>query len=199
MLHKYLEQYKKLLISKDKKIDYILNDGLSTEEIKKTLCQSGYAPSQEIITLYKWGNGANFDEGITLNEIYLIPGYYLLPLTEAIRQALEFRKPHPFPVPSWEVGWLPILSDDMRASYLVDLSINNEISKVIEFSAEESEWNVFESIELFFRFQIECIEQGVYFDDEDGGWVLDYPKYTILKSKWVSSDKFTNSMSLLQN
>lgn len=194
MLTNYLEEYKRKLIAKDKKIECILTEGLQDDKISQILVQNGYIASHEIIDLYKWGNGANLMCGQILNDVYLIPGFYFLSLPKAIEMALEYRKPHPFPMPRWEVDWLPILSDDMRSNYLVDLS-NNETSKVIEFFAEESEWKVFESIEMFFRFQLECIEQRVYFENRDKNWVSDYTKYTVLKNKWTSSEKITNQIT----
>ena len=139
-----------------------LRTGLQAEEIAARLQHVGLPSSRGIEALYSWSNGTQ-TTGVTLDDIQLFPGFYLLSLDDAIFNYRAFVDD-----PRWRRGWLPVFANGGGDFYVVGLG-GEPFELVRRFRIEESEQPVeFQSLQEMLVTLAAAFARGVFFVDGNG-------------------------------
>ena len=145
-----------------------LQPGLHLTEVKRQLAGSGLR-SLELESLYSWRNGSATDKIAVLDDLHIMPGFYLLSLEDALENYRVFVADA-----RWTVGWLPILENGGGDFYAVDTSVKVGPQPVYAFRIEQGHHPIeFNSIADMFGTFAEAFERGVFFVDVDGYLEMD--------------------------
>jgi cell wall assembly regulator SMI1 len=143
-----------------------LRPGLPAAAITAALDDAGLSAVPELEVLYGWRDGTSTD-GVTLDDIHLLPGYYLLSLQDAIANYRAFAAD-----PTWTSGWLPILANGGGDFYVVDLSASP--GSVRHFRIDEQEHPVeFASLGALLATLAAAYERKVFYVDPRGYLEMD--------------------------
>ena len=92
-------------------LDEILNPAIPKELVSNKLKDIG-CDCEELSSIFEWRNGTRSNHNLTLGEVWIIPGYYLLPLESCIEiRNINLRVGH------WNPQWLPFLFDECDGTY----------------------------------------------------------------------------------
>lgn len=69
----------------------LLNPGVNSDLVRNGLASRALPTSAELEALYGWHNGTNAGPGVLLGSMWLLPGFYLLSLDEAISDYDTFK------------------------------------------------------------------------------------------------------------
>ncbi|MFV0462664.1 MAG: hypothetical protein ACK5MP_05635 [Nostocoides sp.] len=144
-----------------------LRPGLDRQVVRSQLKQAGLPSSPDVEVLYAWRDGTQ-TAGVTLDDIHVFPGFYLLSLDDAIANFRAFVAD-----PRWAPGWLPLFANGGGDFYLVDLG--GEPSGVMRhFRIDESEQPVeFWSLPDMMVTVAAGFDRGVFFVDPEGYLEMD--------------------------
>lgn len=139
-----------------------LQPGLPGARAHEAFGQVGLNPPPELVTLYGWRNGTS-TERVSLDDIHLFPGFYLLSVDDAVANYQAFVTDS-----RWRTGWLPVLANGGGDFYVVDLS-SSASSPVRHFRIDELEHPIeFSSLSSLLETLAEAFERGVFFVDPGG-------------------------------
>ena len=145
-----------------------LQAGRSAEAVRSSLGAVGLASAPELEALYVWRNGTSTAGGVTLDDIHLFPGFYLLSIEDAIMNYRAFMNDS-----RWRTGWLPIFANGGGDFYVLDLG-SLSTRPVRHFRIEESEHPVeFTSLGAMLATLAAGFERGVFFVDSNGYLEMD--------------------------
>lgn len=124
-----------------------------------------FAPTQELDELYEWRDGTEAPAGALLDNLHIIPGFFLMSLNEAVDVYFERASG-----PQWQSNWFPFLADGAGDFYVVPcLPSSIPAAGVVGFIHGEPEQPVeYESIETMMRTFAEAYVAGAVILDEDG-------------------------------
>ncbi|GAA4978817.1 hypothetical protein GCM10023317_01190 [Actinopolymorpha pittospori] len=94
---------------------------------------TGLTSSAGLESLYGWRNGTSTAGGVTLDDIHIFPGFYLLSIQDAIANYRAFATDS-----RWTPGWLPLFANGGGDFYVLDLTSSSG-SPVRHFRIEEPE------------------------------------------------------------
>ncbi len=94
-----------------------LRPGTPESLIRDALLSLGLPNNAQVETLFGWRNGTDTQRVITLDDIHLFPGFYLLSIEDASVNYSTFRND-----PRWTPGWLPLFSNGGGDFYAVVLT-----------------------------------------------------------------------------
>ena len=141
--------------------------GLSAEAVRSSLGAVGLSSTVEVEALYMWKNGTS-TSGVTLDDIHLFPGFYLLSIEDAITNYRAFVAD-----PRWRKGWLPLFANGGGDFYLLDLG-SPSAGQVRHFRIDESEHPVeFASLSAMVATLAAAFERGIFFVDSNGYLEMD--------------------------
>ena len=83
----------------------LLQPGVPPARVQEVLSELALTPPPGVPAMYEWANGSDTSAAATLDDLYLIPGYYFLSLEDA---AAEYRARVG---PGWDAAWLPVFAD----------------------------------------------------------------------------------------
>lgn len=145
-----------------------LQAGLSAEAVRSSLGAAGLASASDLEALYVWRNGTPTAGGVTLDDIHLFPGFYLLSIEDAIANYSTFLTDS-----RWRPGWLPIFANGGGDFYVLDLG-SLSARPVRHFRVEESEHPVeFTSLGAMLATLAAAFERGIFFVDANGYLEMD--------------------------
>lgn len=138
-----------------------LRPGLQRQIVRSQLERVGLPSSVDVETLYAWRDGTQ-TAGVTLDDIHIFPGFYLLSLDDAITDYRAFVAD-----PRWVPGRLPLFANGGGDFYVVDL--DGEPSGLMRlFRIEESEQPVeFGSLAEMMVTVATAFDRGVFFVDPE--------------------------------
>lgn len=140
-----------------------LQPGLPVEAVRVPLDAAGLAAVPELVSLYGWRNGTSTEGGVTLDDIHIFPGFYLLSIEDALENYRAFVSDS-----RWRPGWLPLFANGGGDFYVVDLG-SPASGPVRHFRIEESDHPVeFGSLGALLTTLAEAFERGVFFVDANG-------------------------------
>lgn len=84
----------------------LLKAGVARSVTLDVLNEQGLVPPTALCEAYAWRCGSDAAAGTTLNELYLIPGYYFVSLHDA---AIEYRSR--VGGEDWDASWWPVFAD----------------------------------------------------------------------------------------
>lgn len=145
-----------------------LQPGLSTEAARTLLEAAGLSSSRDLELLYGWRNGISEEVDVSLDDIHLFPGFYLLSIEEVIANY------HSFVTDSrWTPGWLPIFGNGGGDFYVCDMS-SPAAQPIRHFRIEEAEHPVqFGSLGAMMNVLSEAFQRNVFFLDSNGYLEMD--------------------------
>ena len=139
-----------------------LQVGLSAETVRSFLESVGFSSMIEVEALYKWKNGTS-TAGMTLDDITLFPGFYLLSIEDAIANYRTFVTD-----PRWRTEWLPLFANGGGDFYVLDLR-SSLAGQVRHFRIDESDHPVeFASLAAMLTTLAVAFERGIFFVDANG-------------------------------
>lgn len=142
----------------------LLNPGIPMNQVREAMASQGLPYSPELETLYEWHDGTASDLGAALlGDLWLIPGFYLLSLDEAMTNYAAFRKDR-----RWNPLWFPVFADGGGDFYVIDFS-NAPARVVRHFRLEEAEHPIeYRSLAAMIDTFATAFESGAIFVDGTG-------------------------------
>ena len=145
-----------------------LQPGVAGSEVRASLGSVGLPAPSALEELYGWRDGTSTAGVASVDDIHLVPGFYLLSLEDAIANYRAFAAD-----PRWEAGWLPIFANGGGDFYVVDLSSPGE-SPMRHFRIDEAEHPIeFSSLGAMLATVAHGFERGTFFVDPDGYLEMD--------------------------
>lgn len=145
-----------------------LQPGLSAVAVRSALDSVGLASSSVLEALYMWRNGTSTLGGVTLDDIYFFPGFYLLSIEDAVANYRAFAADS-----RWRPGWLPIFANGGGDFYVLDLSSPSN-NPVRHFRIEEAEHPIeFNSLGTLLATLGTAFERGIFVVDPSGYMEMD--------------------------
>ena len=155
----------------------LLAPPIGKERVRRTLVHAELPPSREMEELYAWHGGTVFPAQTRLGDIYLVPGFYLLTLSDAITNYRAFEDHE-----RWTRGWIPLFADGGGDFYVVDLRPEGG-GAVRHFMIDQEQHPViYESITAMMETAAAAFDAGVYFVDGDGYLNLNDEEFAKLAS-----------------
>jgi hypothetical protein len=173
---KLIELEQELVKARSPVLKYFM-EGLQAEYITSLFERNSLHPTDELVELYQWKNGLEFENIPTGLLRFGVMGVFLpLEVSVEIFKASEEA--------SLET-YFPIFSDD---SFLIQLDRQSEgFGKIFVFSPAlqilEPE-TCFDSLERMIETFIECFREGAYFYDSEGFFEEDYDKSVGIAKKF---------------
>ncbi len=160
------------------KLLHRLRPGTSEESIKRLLGSVGLPSNAQVETLFGWRNGTDTRPGITLDDIQMFPGFYMLSLEEATANYTVFRDD-----PRWTPGWLPLFANGGGDFYAVVLE-GDRPGSIRHFWIDEAEHPVeFDSIQAMAATLAEAFERETFFLDHRGYLEMDDMTFAALAAE----------------
>ena len=166
----------------------LLHPGIGEREVLAALQGIGLTPSAEVVTWFRWHNGAG-ERGMPTSHIQLVPAgefydlRYLCGKYHEARSASEYVASTTAELPSktgfrataddmWRVSWFPLLSLLRKGSIAVDLGADETTSPVhIVWADSDLELRsrpVWPTIRAFVETVIARFEDGTYWVNDEG-------------------------------
>lgn len=142
----------------------LLNPGIPISQVRDAVASQGLPYSPELETLYEWHDGTGSgSEAALLGCLWLIPGFYLLSLDEAVTNYAVFRKDQ-----RWNPNWFPVFADGGGDFYVIDF--DNAPARVVRhFRLEEMEHPIeYRSLAAMIATFATAFESGAIFVDGTG-------------------------------
>lgn len=119
----------------------------------------------EYLAVYEWRDGTETATGALLDDLWIVPGFYLLSLTDALANYDSFRTSE-----RWDPGWIPLLADGGGDFVVLELPQPGAANGPIRhFRIEDAEHPVeYQSIAAMVATFVAAYEQGVFFVHDDG-------------------------------
>lgn len=144
-----------------------LRPGLNGDEVDRRLRSIDLPDHPLVRSLYGWHDGVDSD-GASIGDLAVFPGFYPLPLDDAIRNYEAVPPDH-----RWSPGWLPVFADGGGDFYVVGLGAGAG-GVVRRFRIEESEHPAeFRDLADMVDTLAAALERGIVFVDGDGYLEMD--------------------------
>ncbi|MBT1685623.1 hypothetical protein [Dawidia soli] len=165
---KLMELENELAIARSPVLAYFLN-GLQREYIISLFQQNSLSPPDELVDLYEWKNGVQF-EGVPTGLLHFgVPGVFF-PLEDSLKifHASEVTR---------SSTYFPVFSDD---SFLIQLNNRSpDYGKIFIYSPALQIFEpeaCFDSLESMIDTFIVCFRKGAFFYNNDSFFEQDYDK-----------------------
>ncbi|MFF1831437.1 hypothetical protein [Paenarthrobacter sp. NPDC058040] len=156
------------LLRLDRPTLQLLNPGISSELVATELTQRGLHAGEDLIALFAWRNGTRAGPAILLDDMWLMPGYYLLTFEDALHTYDRFVNEH-----GENRLWFPVLTTESGCWVFVDCS-NATDQPVYHFTFEDPDHEQrHSSIKDMLAGIAEGFARGVFFVDADGWFDMD--------------------------
>ncbi|MFF1876612.1 SMI1/KNR4 family protein [Leifsonia sp. NPDC058230] len=172
----------------------LMKPGLNLDEIRGQPVAAGLGRSVLFEELHSWRDGT-LTTGVTLDDIQMFPGFYLLSLEEAIANYRAFTADS-----RWDRGWLPLFANGGGDFYVVDFEPRS-MGEIRHFRIEESENPVeFRSLSNMMETLAAAFDRGVFYVDPDRYLEMDDLRFAALARElnpdiawWIDSDPTAHS------
>lgn len=140
-----------------------LQPGIGSDEVGMLLEGAGLPSDECVEALYSWRNGTQTTD-VTIDEIAIFPGFYLLSLEDAV---ITYRT-MAVAGPRWDAVWLPVFADGGGDYYVVELG-GQSSGWVRHFQIDELEHPYeFRSLTEMVVTLAAAFDQNVFIVDSDG-------------------------------
>jgi len=147
----------------------MLQPGIAPDDVEAAIAPAGPAPD-DLVSMYGRHNGVDLPVGRTLGDGHVIPGYYWLPIEEAVDHYQGFAALADL----WPTSWFPILADGGGGYIGVICDVESEdYGAVVEYLPGEPEHELmYDSVSMLLATAIRCFQDKAYvvkggFLDED--------------------------------
>ncbi len=147
----------------------MVQPGIAPDDVEAAVAPAGPAP-EDLVSMYGRHDGVDLPVGRTLGDGHVIPGYYWLPIEEAVEHYSGFAALADY----WPPSWFPILADGGGGYLAVICDAQSEdYGAVVEYLPGEPEHElVYDSVSMLLATAIRCFVDRAYgvkggFLDED--------------------------------
>ena len=141
-----------------------LNPGIDSSKYEEKFKELGITVPDELLELYRWRNGTTIRLGEQIEDFHFFPGFYFVPLEEALQKLENFRSDE-----RWRSFWLPVFANDGGDFYVVeciDKPIEKSFQVVCFLLGEEVHDVEYSSIQSMIGTIARCYVEGAYYVDE---------------------------------
>lgn len=159
----------------------LLNLGLAQKDVDKELKGISFEVPQSLKVVYTWRNGTK--QGLaTFNEMWLLPGYYLLSLEDAIRNFKLLIEHNP---QNWKSSWFPFMCSGSGDFYAIQGDRNAlDDGRILKFLRGEPEVvEIYSSLRLMLRTIDACFKKNVFYVADDGFLEVNDDEYVKVAEK----------------
>src|ERR1700677_2593714 len=133
----------------------------------KEFSMSGF--DSELFSLFAWKNGATLDPSVPMKDLWLVPGFYLLPFSKAI----EINKYLSKNIEDYSRFYYPLTSSGSSNHHFVDLSRKGAASGKVSVFYYDPEGDmivnqIYDDIEAMFSAILECYMQNAFYVGLEG-------------------------------
>lgn len=148
-------------------------------EIESRLAARGLPTAEGLLVLYGWRDGTDATTGLALDDLHVVPGFYLHSLDDALANYDAFSKN-----PRWNAAWLPVLANGGGDFLAPDVSRGGGGAPVRHFRIEESEHPIeYRSLADMVATFAAAYERGVFYVDSQGHLEVDDNAYAALAAE----------------
>jgi hypothetical protein len=156
----------------------LLKPGVNADLVRDGLALYGLLTNAQLEALYGWHNGTNSNPGTVLGSMWLLPGFYLLGLDEAIANHTSFKDDS-----RWDPQWFPVFADGGGDFYIMDLS-PKAAPAIRRFYLEGTEQPLhYESLAALIDTAAAALEAGAIYVDETGFVDVDADAFAIIAAR----------------
>lgn len=157
-MNRSLDQISRHLVRLRRPLAKLLGPGLDFAQIAQLTNELPFKLSPELVVLYSRVNGCTTRDR-RLGDLWIIPGYRLLALEEAIEVYGQQRR---YAARRWKAAWFPVLTDDAGDFFVVACGARAARS-VIAFENEEPRQEVeYVSLDRMLKTFAEGYEKGAF-------------------------------------
>lgn len=137
----------------------MLKPGIAPFDVEDAVAPAGPAPD-DLVSFYGRHDGVDLPVGRALGDGHVVPGYYWMPLAEAVEHYRSFNGLSEI----WPASWFPVMTDGGGGYLAVICDAESEdYGCVVEYLPGESEHEiVFDSVSMMLATAIRCFEQAAY-------------------------------------
>jgi hypothetical protein len=140
-----------------------LQPGLERTDVDVGMATRELPAESSLVSLYEWRNGTDTSRGAVLGDLWLVPGFYLLSLGDALSNYDRFVGDS-----RWSNGWLPVMADRGGDFLTVDL-LARDGGEVRHFMIDQPEHPVlYASLADMLATFAQAFERGLFYVDSDG-------------------------------
>ncbi len=138
--------------------------GIASAEIEEYIEGLPISVSKELKCLYKWKNGTKNGD-FTIDESSIFPGFFLLPLQEAIENYKVFSEDK-----RWNPSWFPFVANGGGDFYVIECQpLEVERTPIIGFMIDRDDHEIeFPSLLNMLKTIEQCYDRGAFYIDEKG-------------------------------
>jgi hypothetical protein len=171
-----LDAIEAILARLSRNVVQLLRPGLPGKHIESQLAARRLPVDPDLRTLYEWRNGTDATTGLALDDLHLVPGFYLLSIDDALANYDEFIKSA-----RWNSSWLPVLANGGGDFLALDLSNGGAKAPVRHFRIEQDDHPIeYESLAEMVATFTAAYERGVFYVDGQGFLEMDDDAYATL-------------------
>jgi len=144
-----------------------LQPGLSLEAFNSIPQFSSLGRGSELEQLFTWRNGTTTSRTIPMRDLWIVPGFYLLPAGDSVTLS---RYCYENFVPKWPRSWYPLSSSGSADCHFVDIDKAWQGCMPVLYYDPEIEPTVaqiYDSIERMFWTILACYQEGALFLDSE--------------------------------
>ena len=143
----------------------LLQPGISVPELRIKTATFPTRLPEEVILLYGWHNGTRSSQGDMLDDLHFFPGFYFLPIEEAVEHWWNLRD-----APGWNLDWLPLFANGGGDFYAAMCGeVKTDGTPIVGYIMGENKQDVeYESLASMFRTIRACFERGAFFLSQSG-------------------------------
>lgn len=156
----------------------LLSPGVNAELVRNGLASRALPTSAELEALYGWHNGTSAGPGTLLGSMWLLPGFYLLSLEEALSDYDTFKNDA-----RWNPGYFPVFADGGGDFYVMDFDHKTE-PPIRRFYSEWAEQPLeYESLAAMMETVAAAFESKAIYVDEAGYVDVDDEAFAIIAAQ----------------
>lgn len=141
------------------------------------LSEVGLWAPPDLVEFYGWHDGTATPQGVRLDDLHLLPGFYFVGLEAALVNLQTFRSSE-----RWRRDWLPVFANGGGDFLAVDCSTDPACrGSIVHFRFEEIEQPVeYESVAALIATLVDAYRLGAFYLDDSGYLELDDERFVAI-------------------
>lgn len=154
-----------------------LRPGREAVSVLDTLAARALSAPPALVEILECHDGTDANGEVTLDEIHLFPGFYLLSFPDAVSNYDAFLESA-----RWDRAWFPVFANGGGDFYAVVCDdAREDYGSVVHFRIEDSDHPIeFASLESMLQTLATAFDRGVFYVDDNGYLEMDDVKFAAL-------------------
>ncbi|TPW70942.1 SMI1/KNR4 family protein [Schumannella sp. 10F1B-5-1] len=153
------------------------NEGISAEQVARTLDSRGFPRTPALEQLWAWHNGFDPDLTPLIGQSWIMPGFFLLSAEEAIEYYDELNS-----FGRWNDGWLPVLADGAGDFVFLDYYVEGPPARRY-YNDEDEQPFIHRDLEHLLGTIAAGFESGVIHRGPRGSLEMDHEQFDALAKR----------------